>query len=268
MDYIYEKAPLVEVIAEVHWALKELGTAPGTKIDPYYDLFRDVFVAYAKEIELSDIQELVPNAVPLELLPNQPRLRLRSAPGRWPLAQIGPGILTANIVPPYNGWAVFEPFLCKLVDALFANYPIPDRTLRIEKLHLRYIDGFDDRFSFARYSDFAAEMLGIHTPLPDTFIESTVKPGTDITYLLENRFHNTTPEGSTGKVKLSPGRMNNRDALIMELHCESLFSQNTLVRAPDVKAWFTIAHQRLHSQFETLTTPALKTAMGAKTEIP
>ena len=267
MDYVYEKAPLVEVIAEIHWALKSLDTAPGAKIDPYYDLFRDAFLAYAKQNELADIQELVPNVVPLELLPNQPRLRLRSAPGRWPLAQVGPGILTANIVPPYDGWAAFQPFLHRLVDALFTNYPIPDKTLRIEKLHLRYIDGFDETFGLARYSDFAAEMFGIQTPLPESFINSTVKPGTSISYLLENRFLNITPDGSTGKVKLSPGRMNNRDALVMELHCESLLDQNTPATPNNLKDWFAEAHQCLHSQFETLATSTLKTLMEPRREI-
>ena len=113
MDYLYDKAPLVEVIAEIHWALKKLDTAPGAKIDPYYDLFKDAFLAYAKTTGLTDVQDLVPTVVPPELLPNQPRLRLRTAPGRWPLAQLGPGIITANIVPPYKGWPRSNRFFTK-----------------------------------------------------------------------------------------------------------------------------------------------------------
>lgn len=267
IDYLYEQAPLVEVIAEIHWALKTLDTAPGTKIDPYYDLFKDGFLAYAKTYDLVHVQELVPNIVPLELLANQPQLRLRSAPGRWPLAQIGPGIVTANIVPPYDGWTAFEPFLHRMVDGLFDNYPIANRTLRIAKLHLRYIDGFDERFGLVRYSDFASEMLDIHTPLPAAFVKSNVKPGTEVATLLENRFQNIVPDGSAGKVKLAPGQINNRSALIMELHCESQYNDDNTIQPQAVKDWFAEAHQCLHSQFETLTTPALKKLMGEKREI-
>ena len=141
-EYLYENAPLVEVIAEVHWALKELQTAPNSKIDPYYDLFREQFLHYVSERGLINQQELVPSIVPPELFPNQPQLRIRKRTVRWPLAQVGPGILTANIVPPYNGWSEFSPFLGMLVDGLFQSYPMATKTLRVEKLHLRYINGF------------------------------------------------------------------------------------------------------------------------------
>ena len=267
MDYLYDKAPLVEVIAEIHWALKKLDTAPGAKIDPYYDLFKDAFLAYAKTTGLTDVQDLVPTVVPPELLPNQPRLRLRTAPGRWPLAQLGPGIITANIVPPYKGWAAFQPFLHQIVDGLFKHYPLPNKTLRIDKLHLRYIDGFDQRFGLEGYSDFAAKMLGIRMPLPDEFISNCVKSDSDVSYLLENRFHNTRPGGSYGKLKLSPGQINGQSALIMELHCESQFNPQSANDSRSVKKWFAQAHTCLHSQFETLASPALKAVMGPKREI-
>lgn len=264
MDYLYEKAPLVEVIAEIHWALKKIDTAPDAKIDPYYDLFKDEFLAYMK---LEDIQELVPNIVPLEILPNQPRLRLRSAPGQWPLAQLGPGIITANIVPPYNGWKSFEPFLHKLVEGLLSKYPVVEKTLRIDKLHLRYIDAFDENFGFSHYAEFASKMLGINLPLSEDFINLSVKKGTDVTYLLENRFLNATPEGSSGTLKLSPGQKNNKSALIMELVCESIFVDNSATDCSFLKKWFDEAHNQLRIQFDTLATQELKDLMGKQRKI-
>ena len=69
MDYVYEKAPLIEVIAEIHWSLKKLDTAPDARIDPYYDLFKDGFLDYARNMDLGHTEELVPDIVPLELLP-------------------------------------------------------------------------------------------------------------------------------------------------------------------------------------------------------
>ena len=267
MEYIYEKAPLIEVIAEIHWALKKLESTPDAKIDPYYDLFKDNFINFAKKKKLTHHQELVPDIVPPELLPHQPRLRLRTGEGCWPLAQLGPGIMTANIVPPYNGWNAFAPFLYNLVDGLFKNYPISEKTLHIQKLHLRYIDGFDKSFGFERYSDTAEKTVGIRCPIPDNFIQQCVKADKQTTYLFEYRFSNTSPDGSLGKIKLAPGRMNNEDALIMEFHCESTFPDNTIIEATKMKKWFEEAHRCLHMQFKTLATQELVTIMGTQKEV-
>ena len=46
--FVYENAPLVEVVAEIRWQLKFLASAPNAKIDPYYELFRDDFLAVMK----------------------------------------------------------------------------------------------------------------------------------------------------------------------------------------------------------------------------
>ncbi len=267
MDYVYEKAPLIEVIAEIHWSLKKLDTAPDARIDPYYDLFKDGFLDYARNMDLGHTEELVPDIVPLELLPNQPRLRLRTKPGRWPLAQLGPGIVTANIVPPYEGWKAFEPFLHKVIDGLYEKYPISEKTLRIQKLHLRYIDGFDDRFGFEKYALFADEMLGINMPLSTSFIEEHVAPDADFTYLLENRFRNRSPAGSSGTIKIAPGKLNSKNALVMELHCESAISDDLAIGADIAESWFGEAHECLHLQFESLATNSLKRAMGSKREV-
>ena len=267
VDYVYENAPLIEVIAEIHWALKKLETSPDAKIDPYYDLFEKEFLKFLRNLDLVKVQELIPASVPLEILPNQPRLRIWRELGQWPVAQVGPGVITANIVPPYNGWKEFEPFLDNLIDGLFSSYPIADKTLRIEKLHLRYIDGFDDRFEFKQYSQFADEMLGIPMPLSNDFAKSFIKKGSEVTYLLENRFQNTTPEGSIGKIKLAPGKVNNKNSLIMEMHCESSFPINSSITADAVTKWFAQAHRCLHAQFEKLITSRLKTIFGKKREI-
>ena len=163
--------------------------------------------------------------------------------------------------------AHFPPFLYHLVDGLFESYPISDKTLRIEKLHLRYIDGFDKSFGFERYSDFANTMLGINCQMPDNFIERSVKEDSQSTYLFEYRFANSSPVGSHGKIKLAPGRMNNNNAMVMEFYCESTFPGNSAVKSANMKNWFEEAHQCLHLQFETLATPELKDIMGEKKKV-
>ncbi len=263
-DFLYENAPLVEVIAEIHWMLKPLQLDPQAKIDPHYESFITEFRNYLKKIEFIHVQELLPNFVPLEILPNQPRVRIRSAPDQWPLVQAGPGILTANIVPPYNGWKEFEGFIFDLIDGLYECYPLAPITLSIEKLNLRYIDGFDKRFGFIEYSNFAAAMLGIQPPLSNEFLRTCTKSDTELSYVFESRFQNILPDGSIGKIKIAPGSMNETDALVMEMSCEGIFSNSSFISLDSVKRWFQAAHKCLHKQFDAVTTPALKLMFGKK----
>ena len=207
-DFLYQKAPLIEVIAEIHWSLKNIQTLPNAKVDPYFDLFKENFVQRSKEAGLQILQELIPKGVPAELLPNQAFIRLRPEDGKWPLCQIGPGVATANIVPPYNGWAAFEPFLHGVIDRLFIAYPLAEKTLQIERLHLRYIDGFDDTFGMTNFAEFCSTELGLSVPFPSRFFEMNAINESDVWYIFDSQFPNVSPEGSMGKLKISPGQKN------------------------------------------------------------
>jgi uncharacterized protein (TIGR04255 family) len=266
-DYLYKKAPLVEVIAEIHWALKMLDSAPNSRIDPYYDLFREEFISQVGAEGFGHVQELIPSMVPIELVADQPQLRIRMNEDSWPLMQIGPGLMTANIVPPYQGWAAFEPFLGDAIEKFFSSYPLPTKTLRIERLHLRYIDGFDDSFGLKSYVDFAEAKLGMRKALSDSFVDAHVSDKSKFTFLHESRFENRSPEGSQANIKLSPGTVRGREAAILELRCESKYEDRRATDVNFMKTWFAEAHQTLHAQFEDLSTDDLKLVMGERTEI-
>jgi uncharacterized protein (TIGR04255 family) len=267
-DFLYERAPLVEVIAEVRWALKKVEVGPpDAQIDPYYDLFKEQFLEGAFAKDLPHRHELVPSAIPLELLPAQPRWRLRRSETTWPLVQIGPGILTVNIVPPYNGWKAFRPFLLAAVKELFRCYPLAERTLRISRLHLRYIDGFDERFGLGRYSEFIQRNLGIQSPLNDEFLAAAGNQNGDHNFLVQANFDNRNPPLSKGLLQIGPGQMNGKNAVIMELHCTSEFEGRDNTDIQKVGSWFDDAHEAVRTQFDVITTPALKEAMGARNAI-
>ena len=266
-DYLYEKAPLVEVIAEVHWALKTLASMPESKIDPYYDLFKQPFLEDAAGLGLGHREELIPVAVPIEFVGGQPQLRLRRAEGKWPLAQVGPGVVTANIVPPYNGWAEFSGFLRSVTKILFKNYPLAEKTLKIVRLHLRYIDGFDKSFGLENYAEFVGSKLGINAPLSREFARDVIHPDSQLTFVADNQFLNRSPEGSLGRIKIGPAKMNGRDAAVLELHCESHYSDGSVTSIEFVDRWFDQAHQALRLQFTKLATEELIGVMGRKIEI-
>ena len=142
---LYKNAALVEVIAELHWELKPIQIAPGAKVDPFYDLFREKFFAAAKAKGFAFQETIIPKEVPAELLPNKPRERLRASEGAWPLYQIGPGIFTVNVVPPYSGWLDFRKTLAEGLKLLIESYPSAEQYMKVTHLELRYIDAFTSR---------------------------------------------------------------------------------------------------------------------------
>ena len=266
-DFVYENAPLIEVIAEIHWATSQLTLHSKLKSDPHYKQFEQGFENYLSDLEFSDVHEMFPSDIPLELTAYRPRKRFRKAPGQWPLAQIGPGLVTVNIVPPYNGWKEFESFLFKVIDGTFKCYPNAKSSLVVEKLHLRYIDGFDSRFGFDQYAEFAKQMLGFNSILPKEFLQQCAKDGAELPYVSKSRFLNDSPDGSIGGIKVAPGKFNDEDALIMEMYCESSFEDESFVSADNVKKWFQDAHRCLSNQFNIVVTPELKSKFGQKRSI-
>ena len=266
MHFAYNNAPLVEVVAELHWFLTEIHQESKTKIDPYYYIFQAEFLKNAEKLGLKHTEMMIPSFVPSELTPNQPRIRLRKNPEEWPIVQIGPGILTAHMVPPYSGWNEFEKFLFNSVDKFFDSHPKARDGLQIEKLRLRYIDGFDEKFGFGRIAEFSKEMLGMNSPLPKAFIENCVKKDSEVTLLIEGRFLNHSPDGSSSTLKLTPGVVKGKEALVLETVCETIDNTEVMVDSATIIDWFKDAHANLREQFNQLTTASLKSVMGEKKE--
>ena len=103
---LLRNAPLVEVIAEIHWKLSGSRTPGGQGHDPRWFGYANRFADWARTQGFEHIEQLVPAGVsiPLDMLGHNPLLRFRKQPGTWPLIQLGQGLLAVNAVPPYDGW--------------------------------------------------------------------------------------------------------------------------------------------------------------------
>ena len=258
---MYKNAPLVEVIAEVHWDLRTVDTSTGIQTDPYYFPLQDKFIEASSEQGLSYQEFVVPNFVPIEHSASHPRLRLRENAEKWPVVQLGPGILTANIVPPYGGWREFETFLLTQIECLLNAYRDIGQSISVNRLHLRYIDGFDHHFNFDHFPTFAKEMLSFSCPLPRKFREEHVRNENEYVYVLDVSFACKAPSKSRARLKISPGTLKDEQALILEISCETI-NKNRIQNSTQIKDWFSQAHKAIKRQFETLTTSNLKIIMG------
>lgn len=259
-DFIYENAPLIEVIAEVRWVLIPLRAIPGAQVDPHFGAFTQEFARAVKLGGYIFDEMIIPPNVPLELFAGQPVRRFRRKPGGWPLFQIGPGLLTANIVPPYKGWAIFREVLSEGLSLLFDAYPLASQYLHINRMELRYIDAFVREHGYDPSGDFLASNLGIEVRMPDGIVLDSARSSyTNIEIFLQTN----RPENSTGILKFVRGFKNDNDALIGEL----VIRQEKILENAEIKfikTWFDEAHEMLGIWFDVMAKDQLKERMGPK----
>lgn len=138
------KKPLVEALLELRWAVGmipetgQLQAIPQNFVgDPNYKLALGRFSA-AVEGRLPFFEQLPAASVPDELAPNVVQYRFRAGDNRWPLAQLGPGILTFNDTDSYV-WADFCEAAKTTVGALRSSYP-KNASPVFNRVVLKYID--------------------------------------------------------------------------------------------------------------------------------
>ena len=264
IDFLYPKPPLIEVISEIRWKITPIETIPGASIDPHFLVFRDEFFKRMEKNKFTSRERVVPPGVPIELTSGTPIFRFRKGLKKWPLYQIGPGLFTGNIVPPYGGWKEFKAFLDQGIGYLYQSYPLSKEYLDISRLELRYMDGFQSFHGpIKNYSEFVRDQLGIELELPrlkDVNVGSPRLRGEIVVPLPKLK-------GSQGIISIKPGQVKKEDAIIMELIVrKDKFSKKFQKR--DILTWFNKAHDILHDWFDSICSKPLKKTFGTKREIP
>jgi uncharacterized protein (TIGR04255 family) len=166
-DFLYENAPLVEVIAEFRWDIQRIQSLPNAAIDPHFSKFEAEISSRLSAEGFGTIESLVPPNIPIELLANRVLKRFRPQPDKWPVFQIGPGLFTVNMTPPYGGWTQFRKILERGVDYLLASYPMPEDYLHFRQFELKYIDAFTERHGFKEMRSFLSDYMNINIAVPN-----------------------------------------------------------------------------------------------------
>lgn len=96
--------------------------------------------------------------------------RFRVAKERWPLVQIGPGVLTVNETDSYV-WDDFRTRCEAAVEQFFDAHPAKEE-LKIQDLTLRYIDAVSIDFNRESVFDFLREKMKTNLSLPTTLFEN------------------------------------------------------------------------------------------------
>ncbi len=176
MNITFSNAPLIEIIAELRWAHNLASTTqvqPGVPVivlnSPTIDEF---FMRFGGEIYSSGFKKterLVPPDFPTMLYQPVFRYRRDGEDGDGAvLYQAGPGIFSANAIPPYKSWDVFSPAVKSGVEALLIARDETEKDSPFNTVSLRYIDAFGPNLTQGMdVRTFLSDVLGVSVALPE-----------------------------------------------------------------------------------------------------
>lgn len=234
---ILKNKPLVEAIFELRWELQE--PAPEMKVDPHYKIL--IGRIYDRVRDEYPFHEQLPTAtMPDEIAGYVVQHRFRESKDKWPLIQIGPGIITLNDTEGYL-WEGFEKRIVHVLDTLFEAYPEAENNLKVNGLLLRYIDalnfdyGRDDIFTFLKEK--MKTNMEIHEQLFEDPGVSRLPLGFDLRF----SFPSTKPMGAT-HLRFVRGKRKDTDALIWETQVQSIGDDAPQVKN-EITTWVKEAHE-------------------------
>lgn len=233
---ILKNKPLVEAIFELRWELQE--PAPGMKTDPHYKII--VGRIYDKVSNEYPFHEQLPTAsMPDEIAGYVVQHRFRKGKDKWPLIQIGPGIITVNDTEGYL-WEDFEKRIIHSVNTLFEAYPDAKNNLIFNSVLLRYIDAIAFDFDKENIFNFLKEQMKTSINFYLKLFEGTGVKEQPLGFDLRASFVSTKPKGAVN-LRFVRGKIKESDALIWETAVQST-SDDVPKNQDGIANWIKEAH--------------------------
>ena len=195
-DIALSNRPLVEAIFELRWELQP--DAPtGLRSDPNYGIIIGKLYS-ALEKKYPQYDQLPGANVPNEMAEYVIQHRFRIGKNKWPLIQIGPGIITVNDTENYD-WRDFEERVLDAFNVLQDVYETRGVKLDVTNLSLRYIDSVKYDFEPEELFTFLSDKLHTNVNLkPELFEESSNVSRSPIDFDWRISFAATKPKGICG----------------------------------------------------------------------
>ncbi|EHA16581.1 TIGR04255 family protein [Halomonas sp. HAL1] len=216
----FSNPPLREIIAEITWDQPDMGQDHDLTESVYQQAFEETFNDFLDKVGergYTRSERLVP--VNFLCPPEQVVFRAKHSNFRKgkdveskAIYQMGYGVFTVNVVPPYTTWDEFSPLVKSGLED-FLSLSLPGGSPEEYKLKLRYVNAFDEELTKGKsHKDFLSEALNVSLNVPDVFIKesagSVELPLLDIVIPLE-----------FGKLKLrlAEGMVNSTKAFILDM---------------------------------------------------
>jgi len=255
MTITFNKAPLVELIAELRWgdASPIQHNAPllmhgmGPDLDQFFMSFGGEVYQYG----FQRAERLVPPGFPV--FPFQPVFRYRkdAAADNSVLFQVGSGLFSANAVPPYRSWTTVKETVRKGVDSLLRVRPSGELNKPFSVLSLRYINAFGPDLTQGRnVNQFIKDTLGFGLSLPPA-VTARIDPQSSVKSQIQ--FTSKLDDGTSLSFLVGEGVVNNENKVIMDM---TVTNTNSVPADSDaVMTSFTNARNFIHHIFLGLTKP-------------
>jgi len=250
------KAPLIEVIFEIHWANKSSSGEfewSGDEIS----FFPGQFNGIAKDKGFGYVERANLQKGPLDIpsLPFQATYRFRKEKNTWPCFQIGLGLFTANVTNEFymGGWNSFKESIQLGLEILSDGHPTGFNNLPIVSTELRYIDGF----TFAdgeTAEDFIMNNLSLKFELSDRITANPNLPPPMINPDLSFSLKCENPKGYLIS-KLQSGKINGVPGLISTTSVKSTNKDCPDISVESFAKWSQDAHELQTFFFENFLEP-------------
>lgn len=251
----YQKAPLVELIVELHWPVQAVGLAGGPPIifgqDAVFDRWFQGLTSRLSTLGFHDLERLVPHSMPA--MAYQPLFRYRRGSDAFPVVQFGHGIFTVNAGPPtYQSWQSFRPQVEQAVSALVETRPPEASAATFSRVALRYIDLFGEELR-AHRSNFAfiRDDLGITLGLPAGLIELATDPDR-ISPTIALNVPIDDQDNATLTFQVAAGRLGNRQTTDTVMDMTYAIAGTVPMAQSEVLERIQAAYTVIHGWFDTL----------------
>ena len=228
-------APLMEVIFELKWEVQNRDDLARYQYLPG-DLFSELKDSYPFR------QSLVAPEIPIDLLKHKAVYRFRVKEGKYPLFQVGPGVITLNTDDDTYYWATYYDRAKELLSAFYKVYATESESFTP---HLRYIDFIAADFGSLNVFEFINENLQLD--FSKDFHKGYSNPndinlGFSYGTELGNFFFNLTRANSNG-----------RDGILLQ----SSLSGSSEQSIDGILMWLKNSHEFLSNTFKEITKGSL-----------
>jgi len=254
-----KNAPLVEVVFTLQWVLVGgVDMPPPFRSDPAYPVLEPVFQKRIGRAGFGHVQQNPQAATAAVPLGHMPRLQFSPDSGdRFPMIQIGPGVLACNQSSAYE-WRPYVKIVLTAIKALLAAYPHRQFGLRPQYVELAYVDAFGDRFSDSQdLVQFMAKNSTLALEVPPSLRARLGDPlvgGVNFSAPLKSE------PRSTFALQLSSGSHNNARAIVLNTkvsrNLNDAWDRKVKEALPQrVARWLDTAHTVLSPTFVDLMKP-------------
>lgn len=225
------KKPLVEAILELKWRID-----PDTG-DPNYGIFLGRLYNLLSS-KYPYHQRLPASMIPEQMATNIAQHRFRVDEDKWPLVQVGPGLVTLNDTDNYT-WEDFEVRAIELIKGTFKAYPNPEE-LKVTSLVLRYIDSDDFDYLNSNVFVYLRDKLKVNIALPPPLFTDDAVKELPKGFSFQVSYPTAKPRG-TIILRFATGARKEERSVVWETAVQST-TQDLPSLPRGFKAWASAAH--------------------------